>query len=389
LPSIKGLPLLLPPDGHVVMKLLLRPGELTGVEPPYVCDLKLELEGRGTQSYSVSVEDVRWPLPIDYPLVVDPGPPRVVLAYAHTDEERTVYVQGSGDRGIDSERLGLTIQEYGDAAYRGRGAADVVARLVKGARAHLRSQDSSPGRRVAVCGQPWLQAARGADVDVFDWVQLCRRHAHPVAAADGIVVRVDAWAAWFVAPPGGNGGPAVSRSNDLSKSVGALAARALLRQAAVDRGRRDFDLLAWFAGEAARPVAGAMPPTTDWLLLAVEMLLRDFLWGAAYAWDNLLQAVRDRVPEFCRVRFDAREADREFSEGLMHYARRVCSAASRLVPGGDARLCIAVSPLFVREDFFNAVRCEGKKMGLAILPAVPRWAEWAGREAVARLAPSA
>src|SRR5205814_10709548 len=104
------------------------------------------------------------------PLLIDPGPPRIILAYWDRTRRALVYPDRGGDGGLEPEALGLTVDEYAAAAYGDQPALPLVRQLVTAALAYARHHLDLDAASVCLCGHPWIPPDLDLpQVQVHDW----------------------------------------------------------------------------------------------------------------------------------------------------------------------------------------------------------------------------
>jgi hypothetical protein len=368
-----GVPVVLQPGQAETVLLRLVPEQINGVEGPHTGQVTFGLGDRGQQVFEVCVETVRSPRVLSGPLLVDPGPPRVVVAYPDPDGAGLVYLRG-GSAGLEPGQLGADEAEYLAAVYDGQPTEHVLARLTAGALEHARRWGPLHACRVRLCRQPWLARQPDLpDVELTDWAALCLAGAD--LPEDVPLIRIDAWAAYFVAPSAG-GPPHVRRTSDRTSAIGAAILDCLLHQwqrlAGQRLSRADADHLCWAHTDWAQP-------PEPWVLAACEALLGDYAWGPDYAWRRLLETVRDRLPSARRLPFDVAGADRDFTQAVRDYTRRVCRTLGQVLPA-PPRACALVSALFARAELVAAVEAKELAVDTEVLAVPARWLSWLDRE---------
>jgi hypothetical protein len=363
---------LLRPGESRNLVLRLRGGEAGG-PPPYRAAVTFHFRGLGKQTYDVCAERVRIPRRLAGPLLIDPGPPRVVVAYHDPDSGELTYLPGAGTIGLAPEALGLTAEEYGRAVHRPGQAGPVLARLVRAAYAQALSRGPVSAGEVRLVGRPWGGAAADLPgVRRVDGLALCRRVVTDLGRpADTRVLLLEAWGVWFVPPPPpGEWRPQVQRSRGVTQTLGAGVVRCLLRQLRRHRPHRerpwpDEAQFAW-----AETSALEVPAEALWLQSACETLLADYAWGADHAWDALLGAVQERLTAARRCPLDRATAvadfDRELDRHLQLLGRTV-----------GERPRVFLSPLFAQAEVAQRLQAGEALRGLPVALQPPRWLEWA------------
>jgi len=356
-------PLRLAPGESASVALHLRPERLAqGVIPPLDGRLAFILDGRGEQSFPLHVETVRRLENLDGPLLVDPGPPRVVLA---RPGPRPAFLRCSGDQGLEPHELGLTPESYGSAVYAGRGAVSLLLRLLDGARAQVRKRDELGAGSFLVVRQPWFPVNAGsAGLSLCDWASLA---ANPGGMAPPFV-RVDCWTV-HVCPESGASRP-VTFPRGVADALGARVLRCAARHFGMS-GERSRELLRYFE----REMLAAADPSFLWLMTACEALLTDYRWGPAYAWGRLLAVWREHLP--VRRGTDVEAAHHDLSEAMVEYFAAVCrSIAWRVGRTGEPRHWGVLSSLFGSEALSAALETVVRSAGFEARCAAPRWADW-------------
>jgi hypothetical protein len=329
------LPLRLAPGASTSLRVGLFLHEINGVPPPYEGQVVVDLAGRGRQSCPVRVNAVRAPCPLASPMLLDAGPPRIVLARWDEESRRMVYLPSSGDRGIEPEQLGLDRGEYAAAVYGERPAAELLRYLCAAARARSRVHDLLDFASVRLGRHPWVPddfAAPG--VALRDWaapVLSCL--GRPGPAPD--LLRVDLWNAQVVDGAAQESAPLLG-PGEQTRSAGAVLVRWLAREFTAGLSRRGFPVPPPLAAAAE-----AEAPSPGWLRLACDALVLDGRWGPVYAWRRLGRAVRAAVPDLGLVPLDLSGAQRLLVRAVADYAQQLCAALVRRGAGeGPAGLAV-------------------------------------------------
>jgi hypothetical protein len=359
------LPLRLAPGGSTTLRVNLHLEEVNGAPPPYHGQITLDLADRGRQGYPVRVEAVRTPRRLAESLLIDPGPPRVVLARWEPEQRRLVYLLCSGDGGIEPEALGLLRHDYAAAAFRLGPAQELLGYLLAAARARCRMGDLLDFDSARLCRHPWVPEYFTAPaVEVCDWAALAFDRLGRYGPASALL-RVGLWDACLVPGPG-QGAVPLLRPEEPAQSVGTA-------------------LLRWLAerfAEGLRTRPGHLPPGLHaaagglWLPLACEALMSDYRWGPAYAWRGLRRAACRAVPELGRVCLDLPAAHRFLVRALADYAQQVCLNLVRLGVGeGPGGLAI-VGPLSGSPLLRGVLRSILTSAGFEAEFAADPWVAW-------------
>ena len=371
-----GVPRWVSPGESVQVELGLLTDTIGQSIPPYHATVTFRFDNCGTQDFQVVVDDVRQTPSLDVPLIIDPGPPRIVLAHATGD--LLVYLNGVGESGVEPSRLGVPLDAYNAAVSGGKNSAEVCERLIASARALDYRLGSPLGRPIVVCRQPWLSGKALSGVAAYDWTELCR-HATSENETFGMVVRLDAWAARFVSLQSDERSlPQSVRTTDLLDTAGSAAIRCLIEQLLGD----PTGMRRWFDSHDRTSATARFPSAAKWLIHATNALLSDFRWGPVYAWETFLESLHERLPQTRPMAFNIAWADKRFGELLREYCSRILRLAfQRLLSRQDSR-CLLISPLFLREDISTAVQCEGRALGMTVRTKVPEWIEWTARKII-------
>jgi hypothetical protein len=337
-----NLPLALAPGESTSFRLDLHPQRLNE-EPPQQGEVALVLHGRGRQPYSVRVERLQPLRRLEGPLLLDPGPPRIVLARWDPGRGQVAYLPSSGDGGLDPEGLGLSRQEYAEAVQGRRPARPLLRYLVGAVLACCRMRDHLAVETVRLCRQPWVPAEPDVPgVEVCGWAELCRAR-----LGKGPILRLEPWGCYQVE---GSAGEAV----------------ALLEGA---QGWRSFgaELLEWLA----RCLADFNGRSCDdmCMRLICDELLADLAWGTRYAWERL----RTRLslpPAAC----DPEELERELARWAADHAQQ---ASMALLKSREAIAQVSVVGSLVRGPApADVVRSVFTSAGFEAECVAPSWAEW-------------
>jgi hypothetical protein len=342
-----GPPLRLAPGATSTLRLDLHLHELNGAMAPYQGEVDLVLEGRARQRYLVRVEAVRRPRRLPGPLLLDPGPPHIVLARWDEQRRRVVYLRCSGDGGVPPQELGVDPREYAAAVYGARPAHELLSFLVPAALARCRLRELLDFGSVRLCRQAWVpHDCELPGVEVCDWAALALARLGwqgPVPA----LLLFDLWDAWLVE---GTERRQLLGQPERAQSIGVVLVRWLAQQFGDALRRRGLRAPAALNATAVQPLA----PEAAWLRLACEALVLDYSWGAAYAWRRLLGACRAAGPSARGFRLDMAAAHRQLVSAVADYAQQVCLALVQLGAGeGPAGLAL-LGPL-CRASLFGEV----------------------------------
>ncbi len=366
-----GQSLCVPSGQSTTVAVHLLPQEIGPAAPPHETTVSLHISRRGRQSYTVRVEAVRGPRRLDGPLLLDPGPPRVVLARWEPRGRRVVYLPCSGDGGLAPEALGVTSDDYGEAVYGRRPAHAVLRYLVAAALTRLRMQDRVEAPSVRLCRHPWVPVDfQAPGVAVHDWEALVLQHCGAGGPTRPVPFRLDAFEA-YVADGPGRAAPLLGLA-ERHLSVGAGLMRWVARRFAESlwvRGARIPQALPAVAG-GAEP-----PPGFLWMRLACEDLLRDYRWGPAYAWRQLLAAWQARLAAGPDP-FSLRDAHQQVVRRTADYVQQVCMAVVRRGAAEGAARLVVVGPLSRGRRFQDVLRSLLTSAGFESESAPAPWAEW-------------
>jgi hypothetical protein len=378
-----GCPLRLEPGASATVRLELRPEALNGDQAPHLGRVAFRFAERGSQLFTVRVDAVRRLRPLDGPLLLDPGPPCVVLGRLDPATGRAVYLRCSGDAGLEPARFGWTPEEYAQVVYGNPPPESAWQRLVAQARARVREWEHLEAREVLVCRQPWMSGQSGpGGVRTRDWGRLCLEHATPGLPPPAFLVRLDAWGASLVDVRG------AAEARDCVAPLGGALVRWLVRRFRLVGPRQEAALFTWSQQPLAALGPGEPPPVPPWAWLACEALLADYRWGPAYAWRRLLGAWWENVPETRQVAFDLHEADQYLRLCVVEQARRLGDWVRRqLPPGAPAPACTWVSALFGSTGYADLLRSTVPSAGLEAACVAPAWVEWLGRDAARQARP--
>jgi hypothetical protein len=372
----------LPGDGR---PFLLRPGEsrqlllrlraAAGHAPgPCRGALTFHFKGLGQQAYDVCVERVQVPRRLAGALLVDPGPPRVVIAYPDPDGGELTYLPGVGTIGLAPEALGLKPDDYARAVYRPGDTGRLVARLVQAACAQALTRGPVSAGEVRLLGRAWLPERLDVPgVRRVDPLALCRRVVTEQGRpADTLVLLLEAWCVWSLPPPTPDRPSPPVRSRGLAQTLGAGVVRCLLRQLRRPGQPKALALAheAHFAW--AEAAVQEVPPHALWLQGACETLLADYAWGPDHAWDALFAAVQKRLPSARRCAFDRATAGADFNRELDRHLQLLARTVGRR-PG------VFLCPLFAQPELAQRFQSGGPLRGLPIALQPPRWLEWAAQ----------
>jgi hypothetical protein len=363
LPS--ALPLRLAPGASTTLRVDLHLQEVNGAPPPYHGQVALDLAERGRQCYRIRVESVRAPRRLAEPLLIDPGPPRVILARWDPQRRRLTYLPCSGDSGIEPEELGLRRHDYAAAVYRLGPAQELLGYLLAAARARCRMRDLLDFGSVRLCRHPWVPADFvSPGVVVCDWAALAFDRLSRLGPAPALL-RVGLWDACLVPGPGQEPVPLL-RPEEPAQSVGTA-------------------LIRWLAErfvEGLRTRRGHLPPGLHaaaqvvWLPLACEAIVPDSHWGPAYTSRRLRRAARQAVPELGRVALDMPAARRFLVRAMADYAQQVCINLVRLGVGEGPGGLAVVGPLCGSPPFRGVLRSILTSAGFEAEFAADPWVAW-------------
>jgi hypothetical protein len=366
------LPLRLAPGASTSLRVDLHLQEVNGAPPPYHGQIALDLADRGRQCYPVRVEAVRTPRRLAEPLLIDPGPPRVVLARWDPERRRLAYLPCSGDGGIEPEELGLHRHDYAAAVYRLGPAQELLGYLVAAARARCRMRDLLDFGSVRLCRHAWVPvnfAAPGVEVCDWDALAFDRLGRHGPAPT---LLRVGLWDACLVHGPGQEPVPLL-RPEEPAQSMGTALIRWLAEHWLARRAGGVSPLI---KGNHQGANAPRSPAGSVWLPLACEAVVPDCRWGPAYAWRRLRRAAWRAVPELGRVPLDLPAAHRLLVRALADYAQQVCLNLVRLGVGeGPGGLAI-VGPLSGSPLLRGVLRSILASAGFAAEFAADPWVAW-------------
>lgn len=362
-----GPPLRLDPGAGTTLRLDLHLPEVNGAPPPYQGEVALVLEGRARQTYPVRVEAVRSPRRPAEPLLLDPGPPRVVLARWDEARRRLIYLRCSGDGGIAPEALGLDRREYAAGVYGSRPAHGLLNYLLPAALARCRLRDLLDFASVRLCGHPWVPGDFEApDVAVCDWAGLALARRRDAARA---VLRLDLWDAYLC--DGGRPHPLLEAAEH-GEALGAVLVRWLARE--FTRTLRDRRARVPPALEVAAETG--LAPEAGWLRLACEALVLDCTWGPAYAWRRLLRACRAALPGFGALALNLPAAHRQLVRAVADYAQQVCVALVRRGAGEGPGGLALLGPLSRGPLFGGVLRSIFASAGFAAELHPEPWVAW-------------
>jgi hypothetical protein len=365
------LPMRLAPGVTRTIRVDLHLHELNGLTPPYLGRVDLVLEGRGRQSYPVRVEEIRAARRAPGPLLLDPGPPRVVLARWDEARGRLAYLPCSGDGGIEPEDLGLGRREYAAAACGGRPAHRVLEYLLAAARTRCLMRDQLDFAEVRICRHPWVPPDFDApEVELCDWAALAltRLARHVPAPA---LVRLDLGDACLVEVPGRGRVPLLS-PDEQAHSLGAVLVRWLAGQFADGlRRRRERVPAGLLAAAEGRPTG-----EEGWMRLACAALLADCRWGLPYAWRRLLRGWRAALPEVGDVALDLPAAHRQLVRAVADHAQQACGAVVRARAGEGPGGLLLLGDLSGSPPFRGVLRSIFTSAGFQAECAEAPWVSW-------------
>jgi hypothetical protein len=347
-------PLPLDPGQNARIRLEVHPAALNGASAPHLGQVAFVFAGRGRQPFSVRVDAVRRVQPLPGPLLIDPGPPRIVLGRWDSATREVVYLPCSGDGGLEPAKLGLAPQEYAGAVHEQRGSRALCRELIARALHAVREREQREVREVLVCSRPWLANVLPAENRFArDWRSLCLKWAASGGQSPACLIRLDAWEASVLVC---DQEPRTEK-HDGGPSLGSAVEDWLRKQ--------------------HRPIA--LPASTPgWLRLACDEFLCDYRWGAAHAWRRLLAAWREHLADRRRPEFHLHEADRWLRRCLEDQARRLAELAREMIAGAGVRLW--VSPLFGSRSWAELVISSTRSFGDEAVCLAPAWVEWLGRE---------
>jgi hypothetical protein len=331
----------------------------------------LLLQGGGRLSYPVRVEEVRAARRAPGPLLLDPGPPRVVLARWDEGRRRAAYLPCSGDGGVEPEDLGLDRREYAAAACGGRPAHKVLDYLLAAARARCRLRDQLDFAAVRVCRQPWVPPDFDAPgLELCDWAALALVRLGgrvPVPA----LLRLDLGNAYLVEVPG-RGRVDLLTPEEQAQSLGAVLVRWLARQFTDGLRHRGARVPAGLqAAAAGRPAA-----EEGWMRLSCSALAADCRWGARYAWRRLLGAWRTALPETGAVVLDLPAAHRQLVRAVADHAQQACVALVRERGGEGPGGLLVLGELCAGPPFRGVLRSIFTSAGFRAECAEAPWVDW-------------
>jgi hypothetical protein len=346
---------------------------------PHLATVTFHFRGLGKQAYDVRVERVRTPRWLTGPLLVDPGPPRIVIGYPDPDTGELTYLPGAGTIGLSPEALGLPLWDYLGAVYRGRRAEALVGRLVEAARSGAANRGAVIAGEVRLVGRPWVPTTLSLpDVQRIDALELCRRPPHPLSPSPSlgegenaaVEVLLEAWCTW-VLPPGAPGqmSSPPRRSQGLTNTLGIRLVHCLLRH--LREGARLSQADEAQLGLVERP-APAIPDRALWLQQAGEAFLADHAWGPAHAWDALLAVVAEHLPSARGCSLERTLLIADFQRELNEYLQLLTKAVGQ-------RTCVLVCPLFSEEVIDRIVQSGETPPGSPVAFRAPEWLEWAVR----------
>jgi hypothetical protein len=352
-------PLRLQPGQSTNVRLEVQPAALNGAPPPHQGGVAFCFAGRGRQPYTVRVDAVRRLRRLTGPLLIDPGPPRIVLGQVDSQTGQVVYLPCSGDAGLEPARLGLVPGEYALAVYEQEGARSLCHDLIGRALQRVREWEQLEAREVLVCRQPWLaKVLPPASRFACDWQRLCLRWG---VAGDSRprqvwLIRLDAWET-SVWADGDGGAETIAPGPSLGSS------------------------LAGWLGQQYGLVDAPRHAPAGWVRLAIEELLHDYRWGAAHAWRRLLATWQEHVPPPRRRAFPLQDADAHLRWCLAAQVRRLAELAWGLAARrGAGPAWVWVSPLFGSRSVVDLLRSNLRSFGVEPVSLTPVWVEWLGKE---------
>jgi hypothetical protein len=361
-------PLRLEPGASADVRLELKPQEVNGSKGPYLGRVAFCFKGRGRQLFPVRVETIQRARQLPGPLLVDPGPPRIVAGY-HEDDGRFVYTRATGDGGIDPAELGLDPEAYWQTVYDTADEA-LLLKLLHKVAGRVRTWDQVRARRMLVCRQPWLdQPPRVHGVTWCDWSDLLPQ----LPNAEG-VVRLGAWETYLqesgaegpLWPPGLVGEV---------EPLGSVVLGCLPFLPALPHPQPLSPVGARGESQPLAPEGRGEKPA-PWLRLAVEALLADYRWGPDYAWRRLLRTWNEYAPAQ-RLCLDPGAADEQLRRRLTLQADRLVAwlAARPRKPTAVPTYTLVGSVLGSR-PLADLVRSAAAGRGVFVECADARWLEW-------------
>jgi hypothetical protein len=272
----------------------------------------------------------------DGPLLIDPGPPRIVLGYWDRSRREVIYPERGGDAGLEPEELGLAPDEYA-AAVHGRGLALPLLRsLVAAARARC-CAGLPDTAEVWLCGRPWVPPRPElAGVEVYHWrrVGLAAGEPHLSLPPDTPVMSLEAWECRVAAErlPIPTLGVAIVQSLSGASDAGEITSE---------------------------------PP--GWLQLACESVFVDYSWGADYAWRRLQQTCARHLAAL-RV---SSQADEQLKRAAVEAFTVLLQFLEPLAQGGAAQLVL--SPLFGNREVVKLAQTVAAGCGRRVIWRAPQW----------------
>ncbi len=337
------LPFALHTGDEAILTLDLRPDRLPAVLPADGA-VAVDVRDRGRQRLAVRVEALEPLRRLPGPLLVDPGPPRVVLAYWDRSRRALVYPDRHGDAGLEPEELGLTTDEYAAAVYGRLPAHSLVRFLVAAVLAYCRRRLHLDAAAVCLCGHPWVPADLALPgVEVHDWWRAAAGVGGALSPGTP-VVRLDTWDCRAVS------------GADLPS----------LRAAVVR----------WLSVTGA--AAGSEHDAPGWLELACESLFVDYRWGADYAWRRLQRACWRHQPASRPALPVPAQADRM----LAHATAEVFSRLAQLLdplPRPDGAATVVLAPLFANCRLARLGEAAATAAGQKWVCTAPAWLEGLAR----------
>jgi hypothetical protein len=336
------------PGASADVQVELKPQELNGATGPFLGRVAFCFQGRGRQLYPVRVEKVQRARQLRGPLLVDPGPPRVIAGY-HDADGQLIYSRATGDGGVDPAELGLDAEEYARIVY-GDGNETLLLRLLRVAAARVRTWDQVRARQMLVCRPLGMAHVPPVNAVAFcDTSDLLPQRPD----AEG-TVRLDAWETFFhETDEAGRRWPPV-RVGELQPLSNVVLACLPERS--------------WLN-------AGA--PVPPWQRLAVEALLADHRWGPDFAWRRLQRTWNEHTPRAQRLQLDPGEADEQFRRRLTVFAHRLLAwlaARSRKATATPAYSLVGC--VLGSRPLADLIRSTAAGLGVAVECADARWLEW-------------
>ncbi len=282
------------------------------------------MANRGGQSIPIRVESIRPIRVLNAPLLMDPGPPRIVLAYRDATTDGIVFPTLSGDSGLSPEALGVTVADYAGAVCGTGDVRGVMEQMFRGAAKHVRKTESWKTRRLRVCRQSWIPDGWNTDsVEFLPWWKTVT----PLPSASyELLVRIGAWTT-----------EAMARSDPNAQAA------TLDLQSLPSIGQ-------WLASRLQTRPRRVLNRPDPWLILAAEALLADYSRGPNVAWKRFLHAWKSNVPEASNLPFDWSEADTSLQAYISRHVNATLEQIGSFAVGSGNRLTIRFfSSLFLSQ----------------------------------------